>query len=26
LEQHKEKISVTSEDGVTTFSFSLATE
>ena len=26
LEQHKEKISVTSEDGVTAFSFSLATE
>ena len=26
LEQHKEKISVTSEEGVTTFSFSLATE
>lgn len=26
LEQHKEKINVTSEDGVTTFSFSLATE
>ena len=26
LEQHKEKISVTSENGVTTFSFSLATE
>ena len=26
LEQHKEKIDVTSEDGVTTFSFSLATE
>ena len=26
LAQHKEKISVTSEDGVTTFSFSLATE
>jgi signal transduction histidine kinase len=26
LEQHKEKIHVTSEDGVTTFSFSLATE
>ena len=26
LEQHKEKINVTSEDGVTTFSFSLAAE
>ncbi len=26
LEQHREKINVTSEDGVTTFSFSLATE
>jgi signal transduction histidine kinase len=26
LEQHKEKINVTSENGVTTFSFSLATE
>lgn len=26
LEQHREKISVTSEEGVTTFSFSLATE
>ncbi len=26
LEQHKEKINVTSEDGVTTFSFSLTTE
>ena len=26
LEQHKEKINVTSEDGVTTFSFSLSTE
>ena len=26
LEQHKEKINVTSEDGVTTFSFSLRTE
>ncbi len=26
LEQHKEKINVTSEDGVTAFSFSLATE
>ena len=26
LEQHREKIHVTSEDGVTTFSFSLATE
>ena len=26
LEQHREKISVTSEDGVTTFTFSLATE
>ena len=26
LEQHKEKIHVTSEDGVTTFSFSLSTE
>ena len=26
LEQHKEKIQVTSEDGVTTFSFSLSTE
>ena len=26
LEQHKEKINVTSESGVTTFSFSLATK
>ena len=26
LEQHKEKINVTSENGVTTFSFSLAME
>ena len=26
LEQHKETIKVTSEDGVTTFSFSLTTE
>ena len=26
LEQHKEKINVTSENGVTTFSFSLAAE
>ena len=26
LEQHREKINVTSEDGVTTFSFALAAE
>ena len=26
LEQHKENISVTSEDGITAFSFSLRTE